>query len=316
MDNINKFQGLIILLMAFLGLILGQINFIQRYASIIIMPSLIIMLFLVFIQIPLKDITSSFKNIKFTFTSVLINFVWTPLLIFILGKLFLKNNPELLIGFVMLMVTPCTDWYLIFTRIAKGNVALGTSILPLNFFLQLILLPVYVFLIGGSTIEINVLSLTLGVFLSLGIPLFSAILYRKFISNLKKTSKFKETITYKISGFQSYFLNISIIAMFASEGNSLLENPSIIIKMLIPILLFFIINFILVQFIGKFLNLTNEDTVSLTLTTLARNSPVALAIAVATFPDVPLISLVLIIGPLIELPVLFIISKILLIIKS
>ncbi|MGL4570677.1 MAG: arsenic resistance protein [Clostridium sp.] len=316
MDNINKFQGLIILLMAFLGLLFGQIGFIQQYASYIITPSLIIMLFLVFIQIPLQDITSSFKNTKFTFTSVLINFVWTPLLIFILGNLFLKNSPELLIGFVMLMVTPCTDWYLIFTRIAKGNVALGTSILPLNFLLQLMLLPVYVFLIGGSKIDINVLSLTSGVFLSLIIPLFCAVTFRKLIRNLKRSSDFKETITNRISGFQSYFLNISIIAMFASEGNSLLKNPSIIIKMLLPILLFFIINFILVQFIGKFLNLTNEDTVALTLTTLARNSPVALAIAVATFPDVPLISLVLIIGPLIELPVLFIVSKTLLIIKS
>ena len=141
MDNINKFQSLVILGMVFIGIILGQINPIQIYSEYIIMPSLMIMLFLVFIQIPLKDITKSFKNIKFTLTSVCINFIWTPILIFILGKVFLKDNPSLLIGFVMLMVTPCTDWYLIFTGIAKGNVALGASILPLNFILQLLLLP-------------------------------------------------------------------------------------------------------------------------------------------------------------------------------
>ena len=107
-----------------------------------------VMLFLVFLQIPLKDILKSFKNLKFTLTAVIINFIWTPLLILVLGRLFLVDHPELLIGYIMLMVTPCTDWYLIFTGISKGNVALGSSILPLNLVLQLVLLPVYVFLIG------------------------------------------------------------------------------------------------------------------------------------------------------------------------
>ena len=82
-------------------------------------PFLMVMLFLVFLQIPLKDILKSFKNLKFTLTAVIINFIWTPLLILVLGRLFLVDHPELLIGYIMLMVTPCTDWYLIFTGISK-----------------------------------------------------------------------------------------------------------------------------------------------------------------------------------------------------
>ncbi|MEG2985671.1 MAG: bile acid:sodium symporter, partial [Peptostreptococcaceae bacterium] len=142
MENVNKFQSFIILIMVLIGIILGQINLVQVYSEYVIMPALMIMLFLVFIQIPLKDIAKSFKNKKFTISAICINFIWTPILIFILGRTFLGNNPDLLIGFVMLMVTPCTDWYLIFTGLAKGNVALGASILPLNLMLQLILLPV------------------------------------------------------------------------------------------------------------------------------------------------------------------------------
>ena len=137
MESVNKFQSLVILLMVAIGILLGQIGFVQTYSEYLITPFLMVMLFLVFLQIPLKDILKSFKNLKFTLTVVIINFIWTPFLILVLGRLFLVDHPKLLIGYIMLMVTPCTDWYLIFTGISKGNVALGSSILPLNLVLRI-----------------------------------------------------------------------------------------------------------------------------------------------------------------------------------
>ena len=316
MENINKFQSLVILFMVALGILLGQIGFVQEYSEYLITPFLMVMLFLVFLQIPLKDILKSSKNLKFTLTAVIINFIWTPFLIFILGKIFLANYPELLIGYIMLMVTPCTDWYLIFTGIAKGNVALGSSILPLNLVLQLVLLPVYVFLIGGNSVDMNTIDLVKGVVSTLIIPLVCAILIRKIILNKISQEDFDEKVATKACDYQGYFLNAAIVSMFASQGKILLENIQVLLILLIPVLLFFIINFWVGRLVGKVMKLSYEDNVSLNLTTLARNSPIALAIAVATFPDKPLISLALIIGPLIELPVLFIIAKILLNIRS
>ena len=312
MDSVNKFQSLIILIMVVLGIALGQIYVVQVYSEYVIMPALMIMLFLVFIQIPLKDIKDSFKNIKFTVTSILINFIWTPIIVFILGKIFLNNSPELLIGFIMLMVTPCTDWYLIFTGIAKGNVALGASILPLNFILQVLLLPIYVLLIGGSSVRINMVNLTEGVVISLFIPLLLATVFRKVINNKKGLKYFENKILPKACDYQGYFLNLAIVSMFASQGKILLRNPQVLLKLLLPVLLFFAINLIIGQVIGRKIKLCREDNVALNLVTLARNSPIALAIAVSAFPNEPLIYLALIIGPLIELPVLFLISKILL----
>ena len=302
--------------MVALGILLGQIGFVQEYVEYLITPFLMVMLFLVFLQIPLKDILKSSKNLKFTLTAVIINFIWTPFLIFILGKIFLANYPELLIGYIMLMVTPCTDWYLIFTGIAKGNVALGSSILPLNLVLQLVLLPVYVFLIGGNSVDMNTIDLVKGVVSTLIIPLVCAILIRKIILNKISQEDFDEKVATKACDYQGYFLNAAIVSMFASQGKILLENIQVLLILLIPVLLFFIINFCVGRLVGKVMKLSYEDNVSLNLTTLARNSPIALAIAVATFPDKPLISLALIIGPLIELPVLFIIAKILLNIRS
>lgn len=316
MDNINKFQSFIILIMVAIGILLGQINIIQIYAEYLIMPALMIMIFLVFIQIPLKEIGKSFKNVKFTIASVAINFIWTPIIVFILGRVFLDSEPEILIGFVMLMVTPCTDWYLIFTGISKGNVALGSSILPLNLVLQLVLLPLYIFIIGGTSVNINILSLAKGVIYSLLVPLTLAIIFRKVIISKIGIEKFEEKLFFKACDYQGYFLNLAIVAMFASQGKVLLENLQVLLMLLVPVLLFFLINFIVGRFVGKKIKLNYEDNVALNLTTLARNSPIALAIAVATFPDKPLISLALIIGPLIELPILFLISKILLNIRE
>lgn len=315
MNNFNKFQSLIILVIAVIGILLGQVNFIQTYSEYLIMPALMIMLFLVFIQIPLKDITGSLRNFKFTSTALILNFIWTPILILILGRLFLHNNVELLIGFVMLMVTPCTDWYLIFTGLSKGNVALGASILPLNLILQLLLLPIYIFLIAGSSVQIDIFSLAHGVIIGLLIPLILAIIFRKFIIAKKGITIFEEKISSKACDYQSYFLNLAILSMFASQGKIILENPNVLLELLVPVLLFFIINLVIGQLVGRAIKLNREDTIALNLTILARNSPIALAIAVSTFPDKPLISLALVIGPLIELPVLFIISKILLVIK-
>src|SRR5699024_12348351 len=95
------------------------------------------------------DITASIKNYKFNFVSLAINFIWTPVLAYLLGYIFLADQPVLWLGMVMLLVTPCTDWYIIFTNLAKGNTALSTTILPINFILQIILLPEYISIFFG-----------------------------------------------------------------------------------------------------------------------------------------------------------------------
>lgn len=312
MNDINKFQSVMLLLLVIISVLIGQVNIIGIIAGYIIMPALIIMLFLLFIQIPITDIGKSIKNFKFTALTVGINFIWTPILVFLLGKVFLNGEPDLLIGFVMLMVTPCTDWYLIFIGRAKGNTTLGASLLPLNFILQIILLPFYILIIGGTSVKLDVMSLLTSTIVSLVIPLILAAIFRRIILSKKGTGYFEEVISEKACKYQGWFLNLAIATMFASQGKLLISNPQVLLKLLVPIVLFFIINFIIGQYIGKIFKLPYEDTVVLNLTTLARNSPIALAIAVLSFPNSPIIALALIIGPLIELPILMIISNLLL----
>ena len=309
MSIFEKLYTVFILLAVIIGISAGQIEIIQINAESFIVPLLVAMLYITFLQIPIEKAKQAFRNIRFTYTTLLINFLWTPLLAWLLAYLFLGNQPALYIGFIMLMVTPCTDWYLIFTGIAKGNVALSTAILPVNLILQIILLPFYLLIFAGTTGAIELSILVESVLLVLLLPLLLAMLTNWFLRNREQ---FSEHLLSKLSVLPVIFLCFAIIAMFASQGQLLLGNVDLMWQLLLPILLFFAVNFIVGQKTGQLLSFTYEDKASLNMTTLARISPIALAIAMTAFPDQPLIALTLVIGPLLELPILAVITQILL----
>ncbi|MCK0470191.1 arsenic resistance protein [Halalkalibacter sp. APA_J-10(15)] len=308
MNLLEKSYTFLILAAVIIGLGVGQISGIHLYAEAAITPLLMLMLYLTFLNIPIADMTKAFQNIRFTYTSVIINFAWTPLLSWILALIFLSDHPALMIGFIMLMVTPCTDWYLIFTGIAKGNVALSTAILPLNLLLQVILLPFYLFIFAGTsgTIEPSLLLKSLVVVLVLPLAL-------AFGTNLVLGRKpvLKTKLLQTLSVFPMLLLSLAIASLFAAQGSLLFEHLDILWLLILPILCFFIINYVISQRIGKWIGFVTADRVSLSLATLARNSPIALAIAIAAFPNEPLIALALVIGPLLELPILAIVTQML-----
>ena len=298
------------------GLLLGQVPLIEEHAKNFIIPFLFLMLYGLFLNIPLKDFRKSFLNFKFAVTVISINFLWTPILVWGLGAIFLSENPVLWIGFIMLMVTPCTDWFLVFTGITKGNVPLSTSILPINLILQVVLLPVYLFLFAGITGSINFNALFESILIVLILPFFLAQVTKAIFSKIKHSDVLKNKVFSFFSSAQTILLAMAISAMFASQGHNLLANLNIVYVLLIPILLFYTINFLLAQFISKMLKYTYEDSVSLTFTIVAKNSPMTLGIAVLAFPNEPVIALAMIIEPLIELPVMVLISRVLLLIKK
>src|SRR5690606_27140724 len=310
MNVFEKFQTVIILTAVGIGLLFGQVYFFEQYAGSFIVPFLLLMLYGLFLTIPLQHLKGAFKNRKFLNTSILINFVWTPLVAWGLGAVFLADHPALWIGFIMLMVTPCTDWYLMFTSIAKGNVPLSTSVLPINLILQVVLLPVYLFIFAGTIEPIPLSTIGESIVLVLIIPFTLAHVTRYALR--KREAFLNEKLVPFFATAQIFFLSLAILAMFASQGKYLLDNLEVISILLLPVLLFFGINFIVAQSVGKALKFSYEDTVSLSLTIIARNSPVSLAIAVIAFPDQPLIALALVIGPLIELPILALVSQLLL----
>lgn len=268
------------------------------------------MLYGIFLEVPLKNLKKSFKNIKFSSTSIIINFIWTPIFGYFLGNLFLNGNMDIFIGFFMLILTPCTDWYLIFTKIAKGDLNLSLFILPINLILQIVLLPIYLIIFFSSNDTVNYSNLVYSLIIVIVIPFLSAQITKLILNN-----KLKE-ITNFFSKYQIVFLALAVFAIFNSQGNQLFGHLNSVLTIFIPLIIFFIATTLIDLLLSEQIHLTYEEYASLTMTTLARNSPLALAIAINSFPNHELIIIALVIGPLIELPILYLVSRFALWIKK
>lgn len=311
MNLIEKLEPVILILAIIVGLILSDIEILSKNSGNLINLFLCIMIYGLFLEVPLKDIKKSFKNIKFTSTSLIINFIWTPLFGYFLGNLFLNGNIDIFIGFFMLILTPCTDWYLVFTKMAKGDLNLSLSILPINLILQLILLPIYLIIFFSSNNTINHTDLAYSLLIVIVIPFVLAQL-----SKLILNREMSEKLTGFFSKYQIIFLALAVFAIFNSQGKLLFDNLNTVLTIFIPLMVFFAINTIIDLLLSQQINFTYEEYASLTMTTLARNSPLALAIAINSFPGRELIAIALVIGPLIELPVLYIVSRFVLWVKN
>lgn len=311
MNSIEKLEPFILILAIILGLIFSNITLLSNNIGNLINLFLCVMLYAVFLEVPIKNLKESFKNIKFSSTSIIINFIWTPLFGYFLGNLFLNGNIDIFIGFIMLIITPCTDWYLVFTKMVKGDLNLSLSILPINLILQIILLPVYLIIFFSNSNSMSYTNLAYSLIIVIVIPFLLA-----QITKLVLNTQLNEKITDFFSNYQILFLALAVFAIFNSQGSLLFENLNSVLTIFIPLITFFITNTIIDLLISEQINFTYEEYASLTMTTLARNSPLALAIAINSFPNHELISIALIIGPLIELPVLYIVSRFVLWIKK
>lgn len=311
MELIEKLEPIIIFSAVIIGLLFSNFDIIAQNTSHLINVFLCLMLFGLFLEVDLNELKNSFKNVKFTTTSLIINFIWTPLFGYFLGSLFLKGNVDVLVGFFMLILTPCTDWYLVFTKMAKGDFTLSLSILPINLVLQIILLPIYlmIFFSSGNTMDYSQLAYSL--LIVIVIPFVAAQIV-KFILN----ADLKEKATNLFTSLQIWFLSLAVFCIFASQGELVFDNLNSVLTIFIPLILFFIANAIIDLLLSEKINFTYSEYASLTMTTLARNSPLALAIAINSFPGHELVSIALVIGPLIELPVLYIVSKFCLWVKN
>ncbi|KMK75332.1 arsenic resistance protein [Alkalihalobacillus pseudalcaliphilus] len=308
MNNIEKFQTCVILIAVVIGLLLGQVTLISDLAASLILPCLLLMLYGLFLAVPFPHIRQAVEHKRFIGANILINFVWTPMIAFAIGSLFLSDHPALWLGFILLLITPCTDWYLIFTSMAKGNIKLSTAVLPINLLLQMVLLPIYLLLLGGVFKLGSLYTMLESTILVLLVPFLLAWLTRRIF---RHNSLVIKSMIPLFSQAQILFLALAIMAMFASQGHHLLENLEVIYLLLLPLLLFFIINFATAHVVSKLANFSTSTNVSLSLLSIARNSPIVLAIVITAFPEQPLIALALIIGPLIELPILALATQIL-----
>lgn len=300
----TRWQVPVVLGAVAIGLTLGLTTEIGDHAERLVVPSLVGLLALTFAGIHSGAFAEAIRpHPRTAWASLVINFVWVPLFAGGLGWMFLVNDPDLRIGLVMLLVTPCTDWYLVFIATARGNVALGAALLPVNLILQLALLPLFVVALTGTAADIPVGDLLVSVAVVLGIPLTVAVGLRLAAAWTGRGERLNALLDHS-EPVGLALLAVAVIAIFATHAQLVIDEPDALLRLLVPLLVFFAVAYGIANAISTWLGLAPAERVTLTMTTMARNSPIALAIATAAFPDQPLIAVALVVGPLLELPVL------------
>lgn len=286
------------------GLVFGLSTRIGDQAERLVIPALVALLIFTFAGIHSGAFAQAIRpHPRTAWVSLVINFVWVPLFAGGLGWAFLSSEADLRIGLVMLLVTPCTDWYLVFIATARGNVALGAALLPVNLILQLVLLPLFVIILTGAAADIPVGDLLVSVAVVLGIPLTVAVGLRLAAAWSGRGERLDGLLD-RLEPVGLALLAVAVIAIFAAHAQLVIDQPAALLRLLVPLLVFFVVAYAIANGVSTRLRFAHAERVTLTMTTMARNSPIALAIATAAFPDQPLISVVLVVGPLLELPVL------------
>jgi ACR3 family arsenite efflux pump ArsB len=239
------------------------------------------------------------------------NFLIIPPLGFAIASLFLTGQPPFLTGLVIYFMAPCTDWFLGFTRLAKGNTALGAILLPINMVTQLLLYPVYlsVFLGANGGVEASTLTNTLWQWFLIPavIALVTHITLRRILNELSF-----ETLLCTAGKMIPFVIAALVFFIFSANITIILEHIPVFVWILCAVFLFFVVTYFLGEGLSKLFKLDYPERALLTMTTAARNAPLMLGITAAVMPNQPLIYEALIIGMLAEFPHLTVLKHLML----
>lgn len=311
----ERFQSALVALAALAGLWIGTATPAGQYSEHIVLPALLVMLTAVFVRMDASQVGEVRGAVPLAVTSLTLNFIVTPALAWALGVSLLADQPDLRIGLLLLLVTPCTDWYLVFTAMARGHTGIASALLPVNLVLQLLLLPVYVLLLGGQASHVDAATLVEAVVVVLGIPLLAALTLRWVAARVDTGQRThgpgaRERMDAWAGRVVVPVLCLAVVAMFAWQAPVVADHGAQVLLLLPPLAVFFVALPLLATLAARVLRLDGPQRVTLTMVVTARNSPIALAIAVVAFPDQPLIAVALVVGPLVELPVLAVLAQV------
>ena len=308
----DKEKPFILIGAAVLGIVIQNVlNKEITWMTYVVEVGVFLVILAVMLPVEIRDVGSAFKKIKPTIIALIVNFILIPLFSWSMGWLILKNYPDFWVGAILYTLTPCIGWYLIFTDIAKGDVAWGISLLPWNITLQIVLMPLYLYFLIGKVIPVDFSVLLRSVLLFLVAPFAIGIIIQRYVIKFKGREYFFGKFKSYLGEVKLWALVVVILSMFASQKSLTLSEINKVGLLIIFLIIFFFVLFLLALLIGRLFKLGYADTVTMAFTTTARNSEAVIGVAVAAFPGHPLVYMAIILGPVVELPILLIIAKIL-----